>query len=102
MEEDGFSVQEHRYYRPAVDELNLPMKPCRYELDLRATWEDVQGLRAYLTANANPSEQVELWYLWVGDAPSRVRRFCGPLSDVAVDTLEQLEEYAPTCLTIEI
>ena len=102
VEEDGFSVQEHRYYRPAVDELNLSMKPCRYELDLRATWEDVRGLRAYLTANANPSEQVELWYLWVGDAPSRVRRFCGPLSDMAVDTLEQLEEYAPTCLTIEI
>ena len=64
IEANGFSVQEHAYYREAVEDLGLTMKPCRYELDLRATWEDVQGLRAYLTANANPSEQVELWYLW--------------------------------------
>ena len=26
-EEDGFSVQPHVYYRPAVDDLELPMKP---------------------------------------------------------------------------
>lgn len=102
VEEDGFSVWEHSYYCLAVDELNLPMKPCRYELNLRATWEDAQELRAYLMANARPGERVELWYLWVGDAPGRVRRFCGPLADIAVDTLEQLEEQAPTCLTIEI
>ena len=32
-EEEGFSVQPHVYYRPAVDNLELSMKPHRYELD---------------------------------------------------------------------
>ena len=39
-EEEGFSVQPHVYYRPAVDNLELSMKPHRYELDLRATEQD--------------------------------------------------------------
>ena len=102
VEEDGFSVQEHRYYRWAVDQLGLPVKPYQYELDLRATEEDASQLRAYLEANCTPGEQVEVWNLWVGDGPGRVRRFSGALSQVALDTLEQLEEQFQTCLTIRI
>ena len=34
-EEEGFSVQPHVYYRPAVDNLELSMKPHRYELRSR-------------------------------------------------------------------
>ena len=40
IEVNGFSVQEHTYYREAVEDLGLTMKPCRYELALQATAED--------------------------------------------------------------
>ena len=72
-EEEGFSVQPHVYYRPAVDNLELSMKPHRYELDLRATEQDAALLRDYLRQSCIPGEQVELWNLWVSDI--RVRAF---------------------------
>lgn len=93
---------EHTYYREAVEDLCLTMKPCRYELDLRATQEDAAELRAYLAKHLRPGETVELWNLWVGDGPARPRRFSGALGDVELDTLKQLEENFQTCLTIRI
>ena len=42
IEASGFSVGEHTYYREAVEDLYLTMKPCRYQLDLRATQEDAE------------------------------------------------------------
>ena len=101
-EEEGFSVQPHVYYRPAVDNLELSMKPHRYELDLRATEQDAALLRDYLRQSCLPGEQVELWNLWVGDGPARAFRFTGPLAALEPDSLEQLFEQAQTCLTIEI
>ena len=101
METTGFSVQEHAYYREAVEELGLRMKPCQYELNLQATAEDAAELRAYLERNLRPGEAVELWSLWVGDGPARPRRFGGRLADLDLDTVRQLEERLQTCLTIE-
>lgn len=102
VEEDGFSVQEHGYYRLAVDELGLDMGPCRYEVNLAPTEEDAALLRAYLAKHCAHGETVELWYLWVGGGARSVRRFSGPLSALERDALEQLEEHCPTCLTIAI
>ncbi|MFQ7452477.1 MAG: hypothetical protein ACLRNQ_14995 [Flavonifractor plautii] len=89
IEASGFSVGEHTYYREAVEDLYLTMKPCRYELDLRATQEDAAELRAYLAKHLRPGETVELWNLWVGDGPARPRRFSGTLGDVELDTLKR-------------
>ena len=61
VETDGFSVRPHEYYRGGVDELGLELKPFQYELDLEATQEDVNALRAYLAGHCRPGEQVELW-----------------------------------------
>ena len=102
VEEDGFSVIEHSYYRQAVDDLGLDMQPCRYELNLSPTEEDAAQLRAYLEQNCAHGETVELWHLWVGGEAHRVRRFSGPLSALERDTLEQLAEHPQTCLTITI
>ena len=91
IEASGFSVGEHTYYREAVEDLYLTMKPCRYQLDLRATQEDAAELRAYLAKHLRPGETVELWNLWVGvDREDQVSRFQGELADLALDTLEQL------------
>ena len=102
VEEDGFSVMEHSYYRQAVDDLGLDMQPCRYELNLAPTEEDAAQLRAYLEQTCAHGETVELWHLWVGGEAHRVRRFSGPLSALERDTLEQLAEHPQTCLTITI
>ena len=102
VEEDGFSVQPHEYYRCAVDDLGLDMQPCRYELNLAPTEEDAALLRAYLEQTCAHGETVELWHLWVGGEKHRIRRFSGPLSALEQDTLEQLEELSQTCLTITI
>lgn len=102
LEEDGFSVQKHEYYRQAVDCLALDMQPCRYELNLSPTQEDAAQLRAYLSKNCARGETVELWHLWVGGGAHRIRRFSGPLSALEQDTLEQLEEHQQTCLIIAI
>lgn len=53
VETDGFSVRPHEYYRGAVDELGLELKPFQYELDLEATQEDVNALRG-LSGRALP------------------------------------------------
>ena len=100
VEEDGFSVRGHRYYRQAVDELGFAMKPCWYELDLAATEEDAALLRAYLEEHCSPGEQVELWNLWVGDGPARPFRLSGPLTALDGDTIEQLLERDQTCITL--
>ena len=100
-EEDGFSVQPHVYYRPAVDDLELPMKPHRYELGLRATAQDAALLRDYLRQSCAPGEQVELWNLWVGDGPTRPHRVGGRLAGLDSDTIRQLKEQFQICLTIE-
>ena len=104
VEEDGFSVQEHAYYRWAADGLGLAMKPCQYELDLRATEEDAVLLRDYLRQNCIPGETVELWQLWVGTEPEKLIRFSGSLKDLDKDTLEQLESrpLGQTCISIRI
>lgn len=69
METDGFSVRPHEYYRGAVDELGLELKPFQYKLDLEATQEDVNALRGLSGRHCRPGEQVELWNLWVGGGP---------------------------------
>ena len=104
VEEDGFSVQTHEYYRRAVDELGMAMKPCQYELDLRATEEDAALLRNYLRENCLPGETVELWQLWVGTDPEGLLRLSGGLEELDRDTLEQLEArpLGQTCLSIRI
>lgn len=91
VETPGFSVQDHEYYRDAVDELGLDMKPFLYELILKATEADAEQLCAYLEANCHPGEQVELWNLWVGyDREADIPHFRGRLSDLDRETLEQL------------
>lgn len=104
VDEDGFSVAEHQYYRYAVDLLGLRLKPFQYELNLRDTPQDLRWLRTYLESSCKPGEQVELWNLWVGaeDAPCRVLRLSGPLDAFALDTLKQLYQRYQTCITIEI
>ena len=102
VEEDGFSVLEHKYYRSAVDELGLAMKPFPYELDLRATRADLDHLRAYLKEHLAPGEEAELWGLWVGGTGGeRPIRYRGPLDTLDLETLEVLEQCRPVCLTIK-
>ena len=91
VETDGFSVRPHEYYRSAVDELGVELKPFQYELDLEVTQEDVDALRAYLADHCRPGERIELWNLWVGvDREDRIPHFQGEQADLALDTLEQL------------
>ena len=97
-----FSVQPHRDYRIAVEELGLEIKPYQYELNLKATGQDAQQLRDYLARHCKAGEQVELWNLWVGDMNARSLHLTGPLSDLDQDTLEQLFEKDQTCMTITI
>ena len=102
VREDGFSVIEHEYYRPAVDELGYAMKPHQYELNLRAAEDDLRLLRDYLVENFAPGEEVELWSLWVGGERERLARLRGPLDGVDMKELERFEEIHPICLTVEI
>ena len=90
-ETPGFSVQTHEYYRDAVDDLGLEMKPFSYELNLEATVEDAEQLRTYLEVNCHSGEAIELWNLWVGDGRDpKIPHYRGRLSDLAMDTLYQL------------
>lgn len=102
IEYDGFSVEEHRYYRAAVEDLMLPLKPFQFELNLEADAEGLRCLRVYLTKTCSPGEQVQLWNLWVGGPPHRLYRFSGPLAAFDLDTLTQLMERYQTCITITI
>ena len=101
VEEDGFSVQEHRYYREAVEEMGLAMKPCRYELDFSATQQDTDLLRGYLERNLAPGEQVELWSVWVPRCPEDgLARYRGRLEELDLETVELLEQWN-VCITVE-
>ena len=84
--EDCFSIQPLAYYRSAVEDLGLSMKPCRYEVKLHATEPDA----------------TLLWYLWVGEVHVRAFRLTGSLSNLAADTLAQLEEREQTCVTLTV
>lgn len=102
VETPGFSIQPHEYYRDAVEQLGLELKPYQYEVDLYPTGEEAALLQAYLKQNCIPGETVELWYLWVGLEAEQVLRFSGPLEDLDKAALEQLEArpLGQTCLSI--
>ena len=102
VEEDGFSVVPLTYYKSAIEDLALAMKPFRYELDLRDTPQDLLCLRSYLSAYCSPGEQIELWNLWVGGGDDPVRHFSGAFRDFDLETLKQLLETWQTCVTITI
>ncbi len=102
VEEDGFSVVPLTYYKSAVEDLALAIKPFRYELDLRDTPQDLLCLRSYLSAYGSPGEQIELWNLWVGGEDNSVRHFSGAFRDFDLETLKQLLETWQTCITITI
>lgn len=78
------------------------MKPCRYELGLRATGQGAALLRNYLSLHCTTGEQVELWYLWMGEVNVRAFRLAGSLANLDTDTLKQLEEREQTCITLTI
>lgn len=112
----GFVVAPHEYYRNAVNELNIEMKPFQYELDFQVCQIDLNHLLAYLRENFAPGEEVELWSLWVGLGGGKVHRYRGKLSEFDLDTLGMLYalqrepdltgEYddlsSQVCITIEI
>ena len=101
MEVGGFAVRPHEYYRQVVDELELPMKPCRCELDLEATEQDAELLRGYLERYLSPGEQVQLWSVWVPRCPEdRLDRYRGRLEDLDLETVALLER-GDVCVTVE-
>ena len=89
----GFRVEEHNYYRYAVDELKLEMKPYQYELSLEADESDLLHLKNYLEEHCSVGEETELWNLWVGvDRDDRMYRYYGKLSDFDMESLNQFLE----------
>ena len=101
VERDGFSVQAHAYYRQAVEELDFPMKPCRYELDLEPTDQDAGLLKQYLEQQLRPGEIVELWSVWVPRYPEDgLSRYRGRLDGLDREALATLEGWN-VCMTVE-
>ena len=101
VERDGFSVQANEYYRQAVEELDFPMKPCRYELDLEATDRDAGLLRAYLEGQLRPGEEAQLWSVWVPHYPEDgLSRYRGRLEELDGEALAPLEGWN-VCMTVE-
>lgn len=98
----AFPFSRWRTTGSAVEDLGLSMKPCRYEVKLHATEPDAALLRNYLSRHCSAGEQVELWYLWVGEVHVRAFRLTGSLSNLAADTLAQLEEREQTCVTLTV
>jgi len=105
----GFRVEDHSYYRHAVDMLNYPIKPHQYELELEHHPDDLTHLLEYLRTNFASGETAELWSIWVGVDQSRPVRYSGTLADFDMDTLEQLlnppeQDGAPgqCCLTVRV
>ena len=91
METPSFSIQLHEYYREAVEELGLEMKPWQYELNLEAREDEAALLRDYLKKHCLSREQVELWNLWIGDdREETIPCYRGLLADLDGDTLDQL------------
>lgn len=101
VEEDGFSVQPNEYYDQAVEELNFPMKPCRYELDLRPAREDARLLKEYLEQNLAEGETAQLWSVWVPRYPEDgVSWYRGRWDDLDEEALTLLESWN-VCMTVE-
>lgn len=102
----GFHVEEHAYYRDAVEELSFEMKPYQYAFDLENCEADLRHLVDYLRENFSAGEEAELWSLWVGSGPGKLRRYRGTLDEFDMDTLgmlfenEKLLEEGQTCLTV--
>ena len=97
-----FAIQEHSYYRGAVDELELEMKHFQYALEVENDEWGAEQLTAYLKKNLNPGEQAELWNLWIGYdiiPPSNVR--CS-LNDFTPEILHQFLYAESMCMTITI
>ena len=81
----------HAYYREAVEELGLNMKPWQYELNVEAREDEAALLRDYLNKHSIPGEQVELWNLWVGeDRGETVPCYRGRLADLDSHALDLL------------
>ena len=97
-----FHIQEHVYYRDAVNALELEMKPYQYALEVEEDEWGVEKLTTYLKENLKPGEQVELWSLWVGYDIIPPARYAGKLDDFALDTLHQFLYAESICLTITI
>ena len=90
---DGFKVDEHSYYRAAVDELGYSMKPYQYELQLQTCETDVSHLKEYLSANLAPGEEAELWNLWVGRSrDNNVLALHTPAKELTPDSLARFLE----------
>ena len=101
VEEDGFSVQANEYYGQAVEELNFPMKPWRYQLDLEATAQDAALLRDYLEEHLRPGEQAQLWSVWVPRYPEdSLSWYRGGLDSLDREALALLENWN-VCMTVE-
>ena len=101
VEGDGFLVQANEYYRQAVEELDFPMKPCRYELDLEPTGQDAGLLRTYLERHLRPGEEAQLWSVWVPRYPEDgLSRYRGRLEELDGDALAPLEGWN-VCMTVE-
>ena len=112
----GFVVAPHEYYRYAVDKLSIEMKPFQYWLDFQMCQTDLDHLLAYLRDNFAPSEEVELWSLWVGLGGGKVHHYRGRLSEFDLETLGMLYEtqhepdptgefddlFSQVCVTVEI
>ena len=98
---DGFSVQANEYYRQAVEELDFPMKPCRYELDLEPTDQDAGLLKQYLEQQLRPGEEVQLWSVWVPRYPEDgLSRYRGQWEELDREALTLLEGWN-VCMTVE-
>ena len=101
VERDGFSVQANAYYRQAVEELDFPMKPCRYELDLEPTDQDAGLLKQYLEQQLRPGEEVQLWSVWVPRYPEDgLSRYRGQWEELDKEALTLLEGWN-VCMTVE-
>ena len=101
VERDGFSVQANAYYRQAVEELDFPMKPCRYELDLEPTDQDAGLLKQYLEQQLRPGEEVQLWSVWVPRYPEDgLSRYRGQWEELDREALTLLEGWN-VCMTVE-
>ena len=97
-----FRIQEHSYYRGAVNELELDMKGYQYELDVTKDQWSLEELTAYFRENLSPGEQVELWSLWIGNESIPPVRYAGYLSDFDMDTLHQFLDAESICITITV
>ncbi|MBQ1834281.1 MAG: hypothetical protein II111_01030 [Oscillospiraceae bacterium] len=104
----GFAVSELEYYREAVEELELPLKPYRYGLSLEHRGADLRRLTDYLRENLLPGEEVELCALWLGGGPGKLRRYRGTLEELDMDALgmlfegDRLFEDGQVCLTVMV